>query len=242
MQKYTVRYDKTQTKYSLFSDGKLALGILVGSLSVIISLILWEFFSGGGDTSVYLSLAPLIVSLLVALGSSYFAASALLEQRRLREAGTDPVLIVHLGRREDARELVTLLVSNVGAGAALNVHIELEEPIEDADEREKRGFVQNVFARREPFAVILQGASIEFNFALGWRLLGQEGRSKIEESLPKTALPPFKAKLSYEDLSGGRYDGVFTLNVNELRGLGTHKSPQMRIVSALETIAKRSEA
>jgi hypothetical protein len=172
------------------------------------------------------------------MASTYFAANALLEQRKMREAGTDPVLIAHLGQREDARELVTFKLSNVGAGAALNVQLEVERPADDTDDWEKRHFLQNIFKSREPFAVILQGDSIEFSLALGWHLLGQDPAKSIDANLPLCPLPPFRAKLSYEDLAGGKYDSEFTIDVSEMEGLGANKSPQMRMVAALEAIAK----
>ncbi|MCC5988766.1 MAG: hypothetical protein JJT95_13885 [Pararhodobacter sp.] len=217
----------------------MALGVVVGSLSVVLAFVAYEFIWGVQDLSEYLLIAPLIISLLVAMASTYFAANALLEQRKIREAGTDPVLIAHLGQREDARELVTFKVSNVGAGAALNVQLEVERPDDDADDWEKREFLQNIFDPREPFSVILQGNSIEFSLALGWQLLGQEPTKSIDKNRPISPLPPFKARLSYEDLAGGKYDGEFTIDVSEMQGLGANKSPQMRMVAALEAIAKK---
>ncbi len=240
MAKYAIRHDKTETKSRLLGDGKYALGFTLGSLTIVLVYIAYEFFWGTQDFSEYLTIAPLIISLLVAMGSTYFAANALLEQRTMREAGTDPVLIAHLGQREDARELVTFKVSNVGAGAALNVQLEVDRPNDDADDWEKRDFLQNIFLPRQPFAVILQGKSIEFSLALGWHLLGQNTTQRVDQNLPLNALPPFKARLTYEDLAGGKYDAEFTIDVNELQGLGANKTPQMRMVAALEAIAKKN--
>ena len=157
----------------------------------------------------------------------------------MREACTDPVLIAHLGQREDARELITFKVSNVGAGAALNVQLEVDRPDDDADDWGKRNFLENIFLPRRPLAVVLQGDSIEFNLALGWHLLGQDSIKHIDRDLPRNALPPFAARLTYEDIAGGQYNAEFTIDANELRGLGAHKTPQMRMVAALEAIAKR---
>ena len=239
MDKYSIRHDKTETKGSLLGDGKYALGFVFGSLTVVLAYIAYEVFWGTQEFSQYLTVAPLIISLLVAMGSSFFAANALLEQRAMREAGTDPVLVAHLRQREDARELVTFRVSNVGAGAALNVQLEVERPNDDADDWEKRNFLQNIFLPRQPFAVILQGDSIEFSLALGWHLLGQNTTQAVDQNLPLNPLPPFKARLRYEDLAGGEYDAEFTIDVNELKGLGANKTPQMRMVAALEKIAQK---
>jgi hypothetical protein len=239
MQKYTIRHDKDKQKSGLRSDGKFALGIVLGLLGLIITFVIFEFAWGAWNPTQYLSIAPLIISLIVAMASTYFAANAFLEQRKAREAETDPVLIAHLGQREDARELVTFNISNVGAGAALNVQLIVNLPNDSAEDSEKRNFLTNIFRSRDPFAVILQGKSIEFNFALGWHLSGQEHGGSVDPTLPLKALPPFEAKLSYEDLAGGKYDSIFIIDVRELQGLGAHKSPSMRIVTALETIANR---
>ena len=121
MAKYTIRHDKNEPTGLFTGDGRLALGITIGALGVVLSFLAIEFFWGANSRSEYISIVPVVISLLVAVASTYFASHALLEQRRAREAGTDPVLIVHLGQRSDARELVTFNVTNVGAGAALNV-------------------------------------------------------------------------------------------------------------------------
>ena len=80
---------------------------------------------------------------------------------------------------------------------------------------------------------------MEFDFALGWHLLGQESTGQIDKQLPLHPVPPFQVRLSYDDLAGGKYESEFTIDVRELRGLGASKSPQMRIVSALEAMAKK---
>lgn len=214
MAKYAIRHDKTESKSRLLGDGKFALGLTLGILALVLVYILYWMFWDTRDFSEYLTMAPLIISLLVAMGSTYFAANALLEQRRIREAGTDPVLIAHLGQREDARELVTFKISNIGAGAALNVQLDVDRPEDDADDWKKRNFLQNIFLPRQPFAVILQGDSIEFSLALGWHLLGQNTTQSVDRTLPLNALPPFTARLTYEDLAGGKYDAKFTIDVN----------------------------
>jgi hypothetical protein len=223
----------------LLGDGKFALGFFLGSLTTLVSYMAYEAFGGALNELDYATIVPLMVSLIVAMGSTYFAASALLEQRTMREASTDPVLIAHLGQREDARELVTFKVSNVGAGAALNVAIEVERPDDCEDDWKKRNFITDIFLPRPPYSVIPQGESIEFNLTLGWLLFGQTS-TPIDPNQPIKTLPPLKARLTYEDLSGGGYSSEFTLDVRELAGLGAQKSPQMRIVSALEKIAMKT--
>jgi hypothetical protein len=73
----------------------------LGALGVVLFLVAVESFWRPRIPYDYLTVAPVIISLLVATASTYFAAHALLEQRRTRQAGTDPVLIAHLGQRQD---------------------------------------------------------------------------------------------------------------------------------------------
>ena len=223
MKKYPIRHDKSDRKNGLLSDGKVALGVILGLSGTILAYLVFGVKNDSTGSFPYTDFLPIIISLLVAMASIFLAANTLLEQRKTREAGTDPVLVAHLGQREDARELITFNISNIGAGAALNVALCVEKP---KDVVEKRNLVMNIFRQHHPFTVILQGKSIEFSLALGWHLLGDE------------PLPPFQATLAYEDLAGGKYESKFMIDVRELEGLGANKSPQMRIVTALEKIAK----
>ncbi len=224
MQRYPVRNEKTDRTDVLRSDGKLALGVAIGAFLAITVFLTVQFTGKPYENQTLLDILPIIVSLVVALLSAWLSTSALLEQRRMREAGTDPVLVVHLGQREDARELTTFNISNIGAGAGLNIKLDVEKPEDDMTQRK---ILTNIFRKHRPFSVLPQGKSIEFNFAMGWNLLGDN------------PLPPFQAKLRYEDLTGTVYESDFVVDVRELEGLGSHKSPQMRIVKALEGISKK---
>tara|TARA_R110002096_G_scaffold150045_1_gene311805 strand:- start:441 stop:1115 length:675 start_codon:yes stop_codon:yes gene_type:complete len=224
MKKYSIRHDKRDPQSAMLGDGKIALGMIFGVVFTVLISLIAEVRQSPSNSFLNIELTPVIVSLLVALASTFLATNALLEQRKSREAATDPVLIVHLGQREDARELVTFNISNVGAGAALNVAMTVEKPKDGTD---GRNFVTNIFRQYHPFAVILQGNSIEFSFAVGWEILGEK------------LLPSFQVALSYEDLVGGQYESEFTIDVREMKGLGANKSPQMRMVTALEAIAKK---
>ncbi len=225
MKKYTIRHDKNELANGMLGDGKLALGFTLGAVSALLVYLVPELWTNAPTgRSAIVEHAPVIISLLVAMVSTFLATNALLEQRKAREAGTDPVLVAHLSQREDARGLVTLNISNIGAGAALNVLLNVEKPHEDLA---IRNLVTDVFCKHHPFTVILQNKSIEFSLAMGWHLLGEN------------PLPPFQATLSYEDLAGGKYESEFTIDVREMSHLGAHQSPQMRIVDALERIARK---
>ena len=98
--------------------------------SMLVAVFLWVIVAVFGkplDRAEILDLLPTMMSLLVATISAYFSYHALKEQRRARQAGTDPVILVHLGKREDAPTMIMLDISNVGAGAAMNVSLHFEK-------------------------------------------------------------------------------------------------------------------
>lgn len=222
MTKNRTTLTKTAAGTTFLRDGKFALGIVVGLGVFLLVFLAMQDFSG--DSGVSYEQVAIVVSLLIAFTSSMVAVSSLTEQRRTREASTDPVLIAHFGQREDARELVMFSITNVGAGAALNVKLNVERPLEDSVER---NLLTDIFELRHPFRIIPQNEKISFNLAVGWDLLGDK------------LLPPFKAHLRYEDLDGSEYESIFELDVRELERRGTEKSPTMRIAAALEKIAKK---
>lgn len=216
MQTYKYRHSKFGEQEGFLTDGKVAVGAILG---LVISLA-FSVFSGGMTIT---DQTAGIVSLLVAVSSVFIASKALSEQKRAREASTDPVVIPHFGQREDAPELVTFNLSNVGAGAAMNVRLLVKNPEPDGDRR----LMSNIFKTHHPISVILQGKSIGFSLGIGFELLGEN------------PLPPFVVHLSYEDLIGNEYSTDFELDIRELDGFGANKGVFMRGVSALESIAKK---
>lgn len=224
MQKYSIRHDKSDRKASILNDGKFAVGVGLGLVLAVSSIVILPYVFDDLPFQELQSSFPVLVSLFVSLSSIFLAARAVSEQQRTREAATDPVLIAHLGQREDARSLVTFCITNVGAGAALNSVIEVQEPSGGIGER---NLIINVFEPHRPFTVILQGETIEFNLAVGWELLGDH------------PLPPFKVKLTYEDLSGGEYESEYEIDVRQIEKMGAHASPTMLIAKALQKIEKK---
>jgi hypothetical protein len=223
MPKDALRHAKQSERTGFLSDGKVALGIAIGLVLALVGYILFQYLVDDFSEGQVVEIAPAIVALIVAMTSTVLAGIALREQRKIREAGTDPVVIAHFGQRADARELITFDISNIGAGAAMNVNIDVEAPDDDLS---KRNLLQNIFDRHHPFRVIRQGTSVSFPFALGWDLL----RDK--------PIPPFSVKITYEDIEGTEYWTEIPLDVRELEKLGAEKSPIMRAVTALEKIAK----
>lgn len=217
----SIRVTKEHQETPFLGNGKIALGIVAGLALSALGYLSLKTIADNDVATQALGTVIAFASLIVACGSMFVAAWALSEQRKSREAATDPVLVAHFSQREDARELITFRITNVGAGAALNVFLDVSQPNDDLSQRK---IITDIFQRHHPFRIIPQSQSIEFSFAFGWELLGDN------------PLPPFSAKLSYEDLSGERYEGSFILDVKEMEKLGANKSPQMRLVSAIEKI------
>ena len=216
MRTYKYRHSKIDEQESFLIDGKVAVGAILG---LLIGLA-FGFFSGG---FIITDQIAGIVSLLVAGSSVFIGGKALVEQKRAREASTDPVIIAHFGQREDARELITFNLSNVGAGAAMNVKLSIQNPEPEG----RRDIMSNIFKIHHPISVLLQGNSIEYALGVGWELLGQ------------SPLPPFVAHLVYEDLIGNEYSADFELDVRELEELNADMGVIMRGVAALEQIASK---
>ncbi len=224
MSKYPVRHEKIKGGETFLRDGKVAVGVVLGIFLSLLAYFWLDFYPRDITRNDYIEMLPIVISLIVAGASTFLAANALMEQRQSREAATDPVLVAHFGQREDARELVTFRLSNIGAGAALNVYMEIKKPATDL---EKYKLLTNIFERHYPFRVIQQDKAVEFSLAFGWDLLNAD-----------PPLPPFEVNIRYEDLLGGEYKGRFLLDVREMEKLGAERSVQMRLVRAVENLAK----
>ena len=186
------------------------LGLLVG----------WAFGAFSGILTFGDDVAS-IFSLLIAGSSVYLAGRALSEQRKVREASSDPLVIAHFGQREDAPEVITFNLSNVGMGAAVNV----EMWIDDSEKLASRDLFSKIFKTQRPISTILQGKSAIYSLGTGPKLIGNN------------PLPPFSVRLGYEDVDGNKYSTNFELDVQELGALDANDGPLMRGVKALETIA-----
>lgn len=219
---YKIRHRKVASSEFL-QDGKFALGVATGLLFLPLAIYALMPRIRPELVDSLLTNSPEIVSLIVASVSAFVAVRALMEQRKAREASTDPVLIAHLGQRADAKIMITFCVSNVGAGAALNVRLHVEKPETDLS---KRRLVSDVFERHRPFSVILQSQTVEFSLSTGPSLFSPD------------PLKPFLAKLEYEDLLGATYESEFLIDVRELEKMGAHDSPDVRIAKSLEQIAR----
>lgn len=210
-------------KRSFLFQGGAAIGIVVGLCAGIILALGWEYTTG---LKLFSSGERLIAvfATLIALLTAYIAFLALSEQSLLRQAGTDPVLIAHFGQRSDTPVMIMLCLSNVGAGAALDVEFKIAT--------DKLGFDQQVFSL-EPnvwtkMRSILQGETISIHFGRGFVLLN--------DPRPK----PFKIGIRYSTIDGTKIEDSFILDPHEIVGLSAFDPPNVRTAKALEDLAKSS--
>ena len=208
----------------LYRTTPFALGATFG---VFICIALWlvssKDFSKDTEAEIIKSI-PSLGTLLIAMLSLYVSYRALREQARSREAGTDPVILVHLGQRPDAPTVATLEVSNVGAGAALEVSVKFE--ISRIERMLDDGEIITDFRETEnPIRVIPQDRSVSYNFGVGNRLLASSD------------LTPIGIQVSYLDIDGNKYESNQTIDVRELRWQRADKPTIEKISGDISKIA-----
>ena len=194
-------FRKSETnKGHLLGDGSVALGVFIGLSISIIAYIGKRLWDGVFSTDQLIELGPAIAALAVAFVSLLVSFRALIEQKKMRQAGVDPVLLAHIGQHPQHPLVVTLNISNVGAGAAMNVSARIigdlgVKHVEDIERLKKSDFFNN----RQPIAVILQNQSIPHWMGTGPQLLGE----------PR--IPTFQVELHYQDIEGATYRSIHQL-------------------------------
>jgi hypothetical protein len=202
-----------------------ALGVLTAGLIAVILWVLSDGLALDRYRSDVIDVIPAVGTLMVAFVSVLLSYSALAEQRRARQAGTDPVILVHFGQRKDAPSMVTLEITNVGAGAAQNVVVALQnERVRQLLDEER--ITTNFSEISHPIRTIPQDRSVSYNFGVGFDLL--------KEPYPQ----PIEVKVSYDDIDGNAYTSAQVLDVLELRWQRADKPIDARIASAIEKLEK----
>lgn len=220
------RQTNHRNRRSDFLDGRFAIGITIGIFVAIAAYLLTDLFALGLSREEVLTAIPSLLALLVALVSLLISYSALSEQRMMRQAGTDPVILVHLDKRKDAQMLTTFEISNVGAGAAQNVRISVDK---ESDFFTTYEVLTDLASLSHPIRAIPQGKSISFNFGIGFKLLGQN-----DAGVP---VPPFEVTVAYEDIEGTPYVSKQAIDVRELHQQSAHQVPSSRVAASLERLA-----
>jgi hypothetical protein len=217
---------KSKQRQSNLGDGRFALGTLAG---VLISVVLYfssSWLDVGFSRAELLDLLPSLIAVGIAFLSLFLAFQNLREQQRLRQAGTDPVILVHLGKREDAPILSTLEITNVGSGAAVNVDYQFST---DISAYVPDRIITDFMTGRYPIRAIPQGRSVSFNFGVGHELLGDD------------PVPPIEISVSYEDIEGTKYTSNQIIDVRELKGQRADTPPHAQLPRELEKLRRAFE-
>lgn len=221
-----IRKTEVSFFYRLRSHGSFALGTFVG---VILSAALYIIFSPAARKAAWehyykniSEFAPLIISFF----SILIAFWAFKEQRRSRQAGTDPVILLYLGNRDDARIMSTLEIINVGAGAAREVQVEL---LTDISSFHPSRIITDLSKIAKNIRTIPQDRAVSYNFGVGHELVREP------------FIPPLEFKVTYFDVDGGHYESRQTIDVTELELQRADDPLLSRLTKATEKIAKTLE-
>ena len=215
----------------LLGDGVYALGVLTGVLISITLYLASQVFSSMLSRDEIIEILPPMTAFLVALASLQISFRTLREQRRMRQAGVDPVLVVHLAKDEMYPLVLSLNISNVGAGAAINVRAQLEGDIPAG----RSGFMDRIrasdfFNNRRPMAAILQNQTIPHWMGTGPELFGDQA-----------PIPTFFVTLFYEDIEGSTYHSTHEINILEFENANANEPADTKIYRELEKIRKLIE-
>jgi hypothetical protein len=210
-----------------FSDGRFGIGLMVGIVVCLFAWLFSDLLGSGLKIGDAKDLVPSIATAVVALVSVIVAGVALQEQRIMRQAGTDPVLVAHLSQEPDEPIIILLSVSNVGAGAAMNVFVTAQRPpYAEASRFIGRPFDTPVLTGKQPITVILQNERVTYNLGTGPMLLSDGG------------IGPFSVDLNYQDIEGSEYSSTHTIDVTELTGRPVRSPPSKTLLRQLEKIEK----
>jgi hypothetical protein len=201
--------------------------MIAGVVALIVAVHVIKIVMEEDYVDSFASESPALLALMIALVSLLISHRMFTEQRRMRQAGTDPVVIVHLTKREDSPSMIMLSISNVGAGAALNV---LVKPTQKLDERFKGRVITDPMLVKHPIGVIPQNEAVEYHFGAGHMLLGDD------------PVPPFDVDVEYSDIDGFPHHQTMTIDVRGLEHQGVYKPSLSRIADSLEKVETAAEA
>ncbi|WP_156092656.1 hypothetical protein [Rhodovibrio salinarum] len=181
--------------------------------------------------------ATLIMGIVTAIATVVIAGSAIVstrltkalveENRRLRQAGTEPKVIAYLSIDRRHKTCLNIVIGNVGNGPAYNVEIG-----RDADEDNFNKFVLSFrqTPSRPPIPVLPPGDQIETFLNVGHELFDDEDN---------TLLKPFTIIVNYENTYGKKETTTQKMDVSAFKGLVTLGTPaEHEIADALTKISK----
>ena len=187
----------------------------------------------GSDWIVILLAAVSAVATIVIAASAGITAwltrNLVKENKLLRRIGQEPKIIAYLELDMRKWGLFDFVLLNVGRGPARNVNFEFDiEKRFYANGRVSQGFLVD----RKAFTFLPQDEKICIFFGSGSGLL-QEG----------DVLPPFRAKIKWQNLSGTSYEEEYNIDVCQFLGVTRPSSPaDQEIADWLGKISKRLDA
>jgi hypothetical protein len=183
------------------------------------ALLEWTNSNQGAITAIATALIA-----VMAVVTAWLTRTLARENRLLRKAGTEPEVVAYLLPDRRHREVLNLVLANIGQGPALAVTFRIEADEEDF----RRHEVQlNNSEKRTALSILPQGERIPYLFGIGHRLF-EEPRLKS-----------FAISVEYRNLTGKRRSGRFPLDVSQFEGLITVGVPaEHEMAVALKAISE----
>ena len=173
------------------------------------------------------SVATVAIAMFAGI-TAWLTRSLVAENKRLRNVGVEPRVVAYLIGDTQNVHLINLVLANVGRGPARNIKFILD--LED------KYFGHNRVASpnkddRAPIGFLLQDDK--------WIMLFGSGPGLLNEA----QIPPFEIKIQWENFDGKRYEGKYTLDVSQFRGVFLPvSSSENEIVKSLTKISKRLDS
>ena len=155
----------------------------------------------------------------------WLTRSLVRENQLLRKVGKEPKVIAYLEGDPRQATLINLVLANVGRGPACNIEFEFDF--------EERFYANGRVAPlnrsdRQPYGFLPQDNKICMFFGSGHGLLNEDG------------LPPFRAKVRWENLNGREYVEEYPMDVRQFLGIfPPSAAADHDIAESLKKIARR---
>ena len=176
---------------------------------------------------VVISVATVAIAMFAGI-TAWLTRSLVAENKRLRNVGVEPSVIAYLVGDSQSAHQINLVLANVGRGPARNIKFFLE--LED------KYFGHNRIASpnrddRAAIGFLLQNDK--------WVMLFGSGPGLLNEA----RVPPFKARIQWENLNGKSYEERYTRDVSQFRGVFLPvSSSENEIAKSLRKISKRLDS
>ncbi|ELX8651158.1 hypothetical protein SK983_004239 [Vibrio vulnificus] len=177
-----------------------------------------------------------IATFISALSTVVIAAltySVLQENRKLRQSGSEPRLLVYFEPHPDGTGGLNIAIANHGSGPAKDVFITFKGI--DSNFANKK-LKLDISQKRGPFTFIPQGEKISVLFAIGYELFGEE-----DEKVKTPLMQPFEVFIEWNDLFRKKcYSEKYILDVKpygDLPGF-VNKPHLLRVVDSINTVSR----